>query len=231
MIRNFHHFKEISAFGFEHLRDPGTILTNILLFSVGFWCYRRISKFKSSADPQTSIEARGWSLFFLFSSMAYLSGVPVHGFSWYFPQEIHFYIWLAMGWMQNLAVVFAQFATAKWYFPGQVKWIRPLIILQFAFFCALMIFIRKFAAVNIDVALAMVPIACWNFYLHSKKKLATGRVGWGILFAAIAGVAVIFKIMLTDWFSYNDIAHVLVVGSLLIIYSGLVKNFRARDNA
>jgi hypothetical protein len=228
MIKNFIHFKEIEFAGIEHLRDPATILTNLLLFAVGFWCYRKISKFKSSQDTQTSIEARGWSLFFLFSSIAYLIGVAVHGFSWYIPEQTHFFIWLLMGWMQILGAAFAQFATAEWYFPKQIKWMRVLIIFQFVFFCGLMIYIRKFAAVNIDVALALIPIACWHIYLRAKKKLATAMVGWGILFASLAGVAFVFKIMPSPWFSYNDIAHVILVVSLLIIYSGLVRNFRAR---
>jgi hypothetical protein len=228
MIKNFLHFEEISFAGIEHLRDPATILTNVLLFGVGFWCFLKISKFKSSANVQTSIEARGWSLFFLFGSFAYLFGVPVHGFSWYIPEETHFGIWLFMGWLQNLAATFAQFATAKWYFPKQIKWLRPLIILQFVFFCVLMILIRKFAAVNIHVAVALVPVACWNIYLHKKGKLATALVGWGILFAAPAGLVVVLKLMPSSWFSYNDIAHVILVGSLLMICSGLMKNFRAR---
>jgi hypothetical protein len=225
MIKNFLYFKEISFLGLEHLRDPATIVTNILLFAVGFWCFLKISKFKKSTNEQTRIEARGWSLFFLFGSIAYLTGVVVHGFSWYFAEQTHFYIWLVMGWMQNLAVVFAQFATAKWYLPKQFGWLRIVIVLQFVFFCALMAYIRKFAAVNIDVALALVPIACWNIYLHKKGKLATSLVGWGILFSAFAAVFVVFRIMPSDWFSYNDIAHVILVGSLLMIYAGLVRNF------
>lgn len=225
MIKNFLHFKEISVFGLEHLRDPATIITNILLFMVSFWCFRKITRnFSGAAEPIKS-ESKNWGLFFLFGSIAYLVGIPVHGFSWYFPEKIHFGIWLVMGWMQILAVLFAQFATAKRYFPNQLKWIRPLILLQLVFFCALMPVIRKFAAVNIDVALGLVPIAVFHISLHRKKKLPTALVGWGILFAALAGVAFIFKIMISSWFSYNDLAHVILVMSLLMMYSGLKKNF------
>lgn len=229
MIKNFRHFEEISFAGLEHLRDPATILTNLLLFAVSIWCFLKISKFKTSLDEQTRVEARGWRMFFLFGSFAYLVGVPVHGFSWYIPEETHFWIWIGMGWMQNTGTTFAQFATAKRYFPGQMKWLGPLIVVQCVFFCVLMVLIRKFAAVNIHVALALVPIACWNIYQHKKGKLATAMVGWGILLAAPAGLVVVLKLMPSTWFSYNDIAHVILVGSLLMIYSGLMKNFRARS--
>ncbi len=221
------YFKETSFLGLEHFRDPATVITNLLLFCVGFWCFLKISKFKSSPHAQIKTEAHGWSLFFLFSSIAYLLGVPVHGFSWYIPVQTHFYIWLMMGWMQIFAATFAQIATAKWYFPKQFGWLRVLIVLQFLFFCWLMVYIRMFAAVNIDVALALVPIAFWNIFLFSKKKIATARVGTGILFAAIAAIFVVLKVKLTDWFTYNDIAHVVLTASLLLIYSGLVKHFRS----
>lgn len=227
MIKNFIHFKEVSFGGLEHLRDPATIITNLLLFGVGLWCYGKISRFNSSPNTQISIEARGWSLFFLFGSIAYLIGVPVHGFSWYIPEQTHFYIWLFMGWVQNFSIAFAQFATTRWYFPNAMKWIGPLIVIQFIFFCWLMVYIRKFAAVNIDAVVALVPIAGWHIYLHSKKKIASPLVGWGILFAGLAGVVVVFKLMPSPWFNYNDIAHVMLVVSLLMIYSGLVRNFSA----
>jgi hypothetical protein len=225
MIKNFLHFSEISVFGIDHLRDPATVITNIILFIVSFWSYRKILKeFSPAAEPVKS-EARNWAFFFLFGSFAYLIGVPVHGFSWYFSELNHFYTWLVMGWMQILAVAFAQFATAKRYFPENLKWIRPLIMLQFIFFCTLMVFIRKFAAVNIDAALGLVPIAIWHISLYRKNKLATPMVGWGILFSALGGVAFILKIMISPWFSYNDLAHVFLTVSLLLIYSGLKKNF------
>jgi uncharacterized membrane protein YsdA (DUF1294 family) len=231
MIKNFFHFKEVSVLGIDHLRDPATILTNILLFAVGFWCYKRISKFRSGSNPGVQIEASGWSSFFLCGSIAYLIGVAVHGFSWYIPEKVHFVIWLVMGWMQILAASFAQFATAKRYFPEHLIWIRVLMIIQFFFFCALMAIIGKFGAVNIDVAIALVPVACWHIYLHSKKRLASPLVGWGILFAGLAGLAVVFKLMPSLWFSFNDVAHVILMGSLLIICSGLERNFSAVEGS
>ncbi len=225
MIKNFIHFEEISFLGLEHFRDPATVLTNILLFIVGFVCFLRLSKFKNNSTASITRQARGWRLFFLFSSFAFLLGVPIHGFSWYIPEQTHFYVWLLMGWIQNLALVFAQFATLQHYFPKQEKWIRPLILVQFVFFCWLMFFIRRFGAVNVDAALALLPIAIWNFFLHSKNKLASGLVGWGVFCASLGGVVVVFKLMPSPWFTYNDIGHLILVVSLVLMYKGLVKNF------
>ncbi|CAN5222795.1 hypothetical protein BH09BAC5_BH09BAC5_01550 [soil metagenome] len=231
MIKNFLHFQEVSVFGIDHFRDPATVITNIILFAIAIAAFLKLSKFKTDSNPEIKVLSSGWRLFFLFGAFAYVTGVPVHGFSWYIPEQTHFYIWIFMGWVQNLAVVFAQFATATVYFPKQLRWIKPLIIIQFVFFCGLMVYIRRFGAVNIDVAIALVPIACLHIYLFSKKRLATSMVGWGILFSALAGIAFVFKLMIGTWFSYIDIAHVILAGSLLLIYSGLVKNFRSASNS
>ena len=110
------------------------------------------------------------------------------------------------------------------YFADHVKWIRPLALLQILFFCALMVYKRKFGAVNIDIAVGLVPIAFWNFYLYAKKKIPSALIGIGILFAGIPGILFAFKIMIAPWFSYNDAAHLLLIASLLMIYRGVVKN-------
>lgn len=198
---------------------------------VGFWCYRRVAKFNNNLSPEVQISARGWSLFFLFGSIAYLFGVPIHGFSYYFPENIHFGIWLVMGWFQNLAVVFVQLAFAQIYFPKQFKWIRPLVWIQFIGFCVLMAYIRKFAAVNIDVALALIPIALWNISMFVKKRTPSALIGWGILFAIIPAIVVVLKLMPSPWFNYNDIAHILLAGSLLIICRGVLNTFSSSQKS
>ena len=224
MIKNFVHFIEVSFLGMDHFRDPATVITNIFLFGVAFGCYRRLSKISSFASEELKSGTNGWRLFFLFGSIAYLFGVPVHGFSYYIPEKIHFGIWVIMGWFQILAIVFVQLGAAGQFFPSQFKSIRPLIYVQFIVSCILVLIIRKFGVVNVDIAIGLLPIAGMNLYLYSKKKIHSWLIAGGILFAIVPAVFVVFKVMLAQWFSYNDIAHVLLIVSLLLIYTGLVRN-------
>ena len=224
MIRNFIHFIEVSFLGMDHLRDPATVITNILLFATAFGCYRSLSKIKSFVSEEIKGGTNGWRLFFLFGSIAYLLGVPVHGFSYYIPEKIHFGIWVTMGWFQILAIVFVQLGAARQFFPNQFNWIRPLIYVQFVVACVLVIIIRKFGVVNVDIAIGLLPIAGMNLYLYSKKKINSWLIAGGIIFAGLPAIFVLLKVMLAPWFSYNDIAHVLLIVSILIIYFGLLKN-------
>ena len=206
------------------IRDPITASSNLLLFLIGLWCYSRIRKIKRHESSDLNAGLRGWELFFLVSAFAYLIGIPVHGFSFYIPVEIHFWIWIGMGWTQNVAVACAQLGTAKQYFSTKLKWIRPLIYVQLIFFSALMVYIRKFGAVNADTAVALIPIAVLNICLYAKKKNASCLIGTGILFASLPAIVVILKFMPAPWLSYNDIAHFLLIGSLLMICKGVERN-------
>jgi len=201
------------------IRDPFTSVTNILLCLVGVKCFLRVYRLREKAADMF-----GWSMFFLFGAIAALMGVVVHSFSYYIPVETHFWIWIVMGWMQNISVSFAQMGTLRRYFPAELSWTRPLIIFQLLVFSALMIYIRKFGAVNAQVALGLLPIAGLNFCLYAKKKNASALIGWGIVAAAIPGLIVALKLMPSPWFNYNDIAHVLLMGCVMIICRGVEKN-------
>jgi hypothetical protein len=222
-----HVFLFFSQYEFHGLiiRDPITSIGNLLLCLIGIWCFRKISRFKTNQLENVKAGVRGWQLFFLISAIAYSIGIPVHGFSYYIPDRIHLWMWLTMGWTQIAGIYFVQVGTAKRYFPDQLKWIRLLALFQFLFFCALMFCIRRFGAVNVDIAVGLIPIAIWNLYLYSKKKNSSSLIGWGILFAAIPALVVAFKIMFAPWFSYNDFAHLALIVSLLMICRGLVKCF------
>ena len=219
MIQNFRHFIETSVLGIGHLRDPTAIICNLLLGLTAFFCFRHLSKIKSDDG-----EIFGWKYFFLFGSVAYLIGIVVHGFSYYIPELTHFWIWVTMGWFQIVGVFFAQLGYARKIFPKQIHWLKFVLMLQLIGFAALMVYIRRFGAVNIDIALGLLPIAGWNFYRNSKNKNVSNLIGWGILFAILPAVVVVLKLMPSPWLSYNDIAHLLLVISILIIFRGVKKN-------
>jgi hypothetical protein len=229
----FHVFNHYEFLGL-HIGDPITAASNLLLFVVGVWCSRRVAKAGRTIDgktisPEMSAGLRGWQFFFLISAFAYLCGVPVHGFSYYFSHDAHFWMWITMGWIQMFAVAFVQFGTAKQYFPSHLKWTRVLIIVQFIFFGALMVWIKRFGAVNTDIALGLIPIAILNICLYRKGKAASYLMGAGILFAAIPAIIVAFKWMPAPWLSYNDMAHFLLIISLLIICRGIIKNLEIKN--
>jgi hypothetical protein len=196
------------------LRDPATSLTNILIFLAGWVCFRRL---RNTAEDHV----RSWRIFFLFLGLAALVGVIVHGFSFYTPEKIHFWIWVAMGLIQNIGISFAQLATPRFYFPAQYKWIRALVALQFIALAILFIALGTYEAVKVHVALGLMPVMVWNFYRASRGEKHAAWISFGILVSASSAIVHTFKLSFSPWFNYNDIAHVFIVISLLMIGKGV----------
>lgn len=193
------------------MRDPVTALTNILIFLAGFWSWKQIRRSEISS-------VKSWRWFFLFIGISSLVGVIVHGFSFYTPIKTHFWIWIAMGLIQNLGVSFAQIGTAQQYFPKQSKWITVLVVLQFLSAAAGQILSADYKWVKWHIAAGLLPVMIWHLYRWSKGEKNARWIGIGI---AVSGITVLvhsLKISISEkWFNFNDIAHLLIVVSLLVM--------------
>jgi hypothetical protein len=207
-------FTEIHLGGMV-VRDPVTALTNVFIFLAGWWCWKQVKN-----SPATHVKS--WSWFFLLVGLASLIGVAVHGFSFYIPERIHFWTWIVMGLVQNLGVSFAQVATAQLYFSKQSRWITILVAGQYLAFAAILISFESYEAVKWHVALGMLPIMGWCMYRWAKGDRAAQWIATGILISGLTAAVHGFKVSISlEWFNYNDIAHLLVVASLLVMVRGV----------
>jgi hypothetical protein len=197
------------------IRDPATSVTNLLIFLSAFRGYLKTRK--APEDYK-----RSWSRFFLFLGIGALIGIVTHSFSYYTPVHIHLWIWIVMGLFQAVGVSFAQIATARQYFPRQTGLIHILALFQLVCASGLFIYLQTYEAVKAHIALALVPIMGWSFYKGAVGNRNSGLIGLGILFATISALILAFKITLGPWFNYNDIAHLFVIASLLIMTNAVV---------
>lgn len=212
-------FSEIQL-GSVIIRDPVTALTNILIFLAGYWCWRQI---RNSEDASV----KAWSKFFLFIGTSSLVGVLVHGFSYYFSLQTHFWIWITMSLIQNLAVSFAQTGTALRYFPKQKNWILVLIVLQFMGAAAGQIASADYKWAKWHIALGLLPVMGLYFARWANGEKKSKWIALGIAVSGITVAVHSFKISISkEWFNFNDIAHLLIVASLLI----MIKGFAAGRN-
>lgn len=211
------YFSEIHI-GQVVVRDPVTAVTNILIFLAGWWSWKQIRRSKI-------VSVKSWSLFFLFIGLSSLIGVVVHGFSFYTPLRTHFWIWVVMGLVQNVGVSFAQIATAQRYFPRQSKWIIALVLIQFIVAGLAFIHYEHYKWVKWHIALGLLPVMGWYFYRWSNGDLKAKWIAIGIAISGITVAVHSFKISISEeWFNFNDIAHLLIVASLLVMVKGLAAN-------
>lgn len=197
------------------LRDPVTGITNLMIFAAGLLGWKQV---KSSAAT--------WSRFFLFIGLSSLIGVIVHTFSNYTPAPVHFWIWITMGLVQNIGISCAQAGTVLRYSGKYKKLLLALIVLQYLVSAIAVIWSGEYKAVKWHVAAGMLPVMGWYFHRWAKGEKTARWIALGIAVSGITVAVHSFKISLNEaWFNYNDIAHLLIVASLLL----MAKGFSGKD--
>lgn len=196
------------------IRDPVTALTNILILAAALWSWKRVKDAPAS-------HTRSWGIFFLMLGVSSLVGVVVHGFSYYMNERTHFWVWILMGTAQNVGISFAQLATAQHYFPREIRWIRLLILAQLIATTFCFIYFETYEAAKLHVAFGLLPVMGWNIYQFIKRNKPAGWIALGIIISALTAAVHSFKISLGPWFNFNDIAHLLIVTSILVMYRGV----------
>lgn len=216
-----HYSTEIEVGGVI-IRDPVTALTNIGIFATGLVCYLRLRKQK------LDFPNKNWIYFFLLIGVASLIGVVVHGFSFYTTADVHFKIWWAMGAVQGAGVTLAQFGFASNVLSRFRMLVITIVSLQFGAFVLGSYITGTFAIAKIHLAVGLVPIMLYYTYMAFKGKRAEKLVAIGIGISALTALVHGFKISISPWFNYNDIAHVLIIASLVVMYKGVTAGLAVR---
>jgi hypothetical protein len=209
------HYSTEIEIGGVIVRDPVTALTNIGIFATGLVCYLRLRKQK------LEFPHKNWIYFFLLVGVASLIGVIVHGFSHYTSEETHFKIWWAMGVVQGAGVTLAQFGFTSNVLSRFRVLVIALVALQFGAFVLGSYITGTFTIAKIHLAVGLVPIMLYYIYMAFKGRRAEKLVATGIGISSLTALVHGLKISISDWFNYNDIAHLLIIASLVVMYEGV----------
>ncbi|MCU0434922.1 MAG: hypothetical protein MUC87_15810 [Bacteroidia bacterium] len=211
-----HYSTEITSGDFV-LRDPVTVVTNIMMFIAGLIAWRRLIR-----DDVTLRAARLWRWFFAGISIASLIGVIVHGLSAYTPDNVHLSIWLTMGLVQSAGVSGAQLATVEQYWPSKLRLLQGFIIAQLVITTIVLISYQTYTIVKYHLAVGILPIMGWHLYQFVNQKKSGIWIAGGVLVSGITGAVHGYRISLSQWFNYNDISHILVIVSVWMMAKGVL---------
>lgn len=182
--------------------EPTTVLTDCIIFGLSVIFFLKLSNLSKD------FAVKNWKFFFLFFGLSAFIGAFSHAF-----YEIHEGLgyksfWLTMQIFNGVAVLFAQLATFN-------KRFNLIFIIQLILFVAAVFIFQKFVVVIINNAISLIPIMVYSFKNLHKK------IGYGILISFATALVHGFKISIHTFFNYNDIAHILIVLSLYIMYLGI----------
>lgn len=189
------------------LYEPTTVLTDLIISGLSFFFFNTLNK-----QPRT-IAIKNWSFFFLFFGLSTFIGAFSHAFFQLHDGVAYKSFWLCMQVLNGVAVLFSQKATFD------KKWDR-LFLIQFLIFVVAVFLFQKFLVVIINNALSLVPIMIFHYRI-SKTKISGMYIANGILVSFATALVHGFKLSFHTFFNYNDIAHLLIMLSLYIMYKGI----------
>jgi hypothetical protein len=196
--------------------EPMTAFTDYLITIIAFIYFRKLS-----AENEV---IRNWRLFFLFIALSTLLGgtshalFPIHD-GWQYKS-----FWLPMQIVNGFAVYFAQRATlisvlknSNYYNAWKLSYLVQLIV-----YLLVLMIVQKYVVTIIDNALGLIPIMILHLSAKKKEKYYN-YIGYGIAVSFITAIVHGLKFSLHAYFNYNDIAHVFIIISLTVMFTGLKK--------
>ena len=197
------------------LREPMTFFTDLLVCIPCSFFYRNLVR-------KNTLVFKLWAYFFLLMGLSTLIAGFAHLLFHYTGQSLHFVGRTLTG----VSIIFAELATIQEL--KSVFWkkvLRIIVGIQSVVFIGLLIYFQSFEIVKFNTIFGMIGIVVIiNLIEAVKTKTYTSKMlVLGVLFSVPAAIVSAKKFSLHAWFTYHDIGHLIVLGSLIIIYLGLRK--------
>ena len=199
------------------LHQPVTAITDIILAIV---CLYFFFKLKQIKNPDQS--TKSWLWFYLFLSLASITGSCSHAFFAIHQGFGYDSLWLPMQLFNIFAAFSAQQATQYSVFknsPNRNSWKWFSLILITLFSISVFIF-HNFLVVIIDSGLALIPVMIIHF-IDSRKHKDSQYIAWGIVILFITAIIHGAKLSINEYCTYLDIAHIFIIASLSVMLIGI----------
>jgi hypothetical protein len=199
------------------IHQPVTAFTDIIISTLCFCFFLKLKKIGSVNKSDVS-----WKWFYLFLSLASLFGGCSHGFFAIHDGVGYKSFWFPMQWFNIFSAFCAQQGTLHSILkdsPNKETWKWANLIQVVLFSIAVLVF-SNFLVVVLDSAIALIPVMVIHFKNKSKQK-GNEMVGWGIVILFFTAIINGTKVSINEYFTYLDIAHVFIIGSLSVMFIGI----------
>lgn len=204
---------EFEWMGF-HLLEPMSLVTNSL---ISIFCL--IFFFRIERNNEYSV---WWSRFFILMAISSFTGGIAHLFANYITYELK---WLSWGTI-SLSIFCAEMGSSellirkKWR-----KFIRIQALIRLVLILSFIIIFFNFELVKINSTIGMIAvIAGIHFNFLIKKQLySSAWIMAGVIWGIIPSLVHTFNLNIHLWFNRDDLAHVILIPTFLLIFIGVSK--------
>lgn len=199
------------------IHEPVGVFTDFIITVLCFYFYLTLNR-----TPKNSKSINNWKYFFLFVGVASLVGGCAHGFFAIHQGFGYKSFWLTMQALNVCSVYCAQQATLNSALQSSTKkkfWDLSYRLQLILFLTAVFIF-HNFLVVIIDSALGLFPIMIVHF-IDAKRNNNNLWIAFGIVVLCITAVVHATKLSFHTYFNHLDLAHVLIIINLSLIFVGV----------
>lgn len=196
--------------------EPVTILTNVLLSSYCIYCFLKM-------NAKGYHLATLWAWFFLLIGLSSFVGSFAHGAHFQLG-SLFFQVALFITNAVSLVAIFFCFKAAntyanihksppkKRYTYFVIAWILVLLIFTIIY--------NNFVLIKIHAGIVLMYSLIVHYLTYRRQQKGSGWIVAGILIAFLSIIVHSLRISVSDWFNYKDIAHCIMLFSLIALFKG-----------
>jgi hypothetical protein len=199
------------------VHQPVTFFTDVIISVLCFFFFLKLNRI--AKQDQSTIY---WKRFFFFLCMASFVGGCSHGLFLIHEGFNYKTFWLTMQLLNVISVYWAQQATITSLLidsPNK-KILNIGYAIQLLLFSLSVFIFHNFLVVVIDSALGLIPIMILHFR-NVQKNENNKFIAWGIVVLCLTAFINGTKISINEYFTYLDIAHVLIMINLSLMFVGV----------
>jgi hypothetical protein len=200
------------------IHEPMTAFTDVLLSVLSFVLVARIR-----SRLHESFYNNAWRMFFLFFGISTSIGIVSHGFVSYFSADTNYILWMSMNAFASISVYFALQATIR-YSRTKVQnreLLKRINLTLLLSFLLLTIFLNNFEIFKIHAAIGVLVIFFTYLTAWSRSLRGSGAIMLAFLVSILTVFVHTAQWSLSSWFNYKDLAHVMMMVSLMLVYHGM----------
>lgn len=202
------------------INEPMTSLTDIFLSVIAFILFSKVKK-----NCAKGLFFNSWAMFFLFMGISTSIGTFAHGFNDAWGNTVHNILWMLMNMSVSMAVFFSLQATII-FMSTNKYWDRLLritnIIILIGFIISTLAW-NNFEILKIHTAIGVAAIFITHIVAMFQKHYGSGRIVIAFSLSLFTIIIHTYQFSFSEWFNYKDISHVLMMASLILIYTGVLK--------
>jgi hypothetical protein len=201
--------------------EPLVIVTNGILFIISLFCYKQLRQYGYAY-------ARQMANFIVIMGTAGCFGAVAHAAHYQLGVPFFKVVFFISN-LLNLISIYFCFRGSYTYFAidrgaQPSKMVIRFVIAWIAILLGITLINNTFLLIKIHAGIVLIYALAVHYLAYRKKDRGSGLVVLGILISFLSIVVHSLKFSFDEWFNYKDIAHVIMIISLVIIYRGIYIN-------